>query len=71
MGETGGCGCLGLVDELRPGKFSSKFLKEERTHRGEDRFAQEYLCEFLDMDSHMFGEDSLQEVFRQDVESWE
>ena len=70
-GGDGWLRVFGPVDELRPGKFSSKFLKEERAQRGEDRFAQEYLCEFLDMDSHMFGEDSLQEVFRQDVESWE
>ena len=62
---------FGPVNELQPGKFSSKFLKEERTRGGEDYFAQEYLCEFVDRDSHLFGEDSIHAVFRKDVESWE
>ena len=62
---------FGPVDLERPGKLSVAFLKDERERRGEDNFAQEYLCQFLDSDSHLFGEDSLQEVFRQDVENWD
>ena len=34
---------------------SAAFLKDERERRGEDYFAQEYLCQFLDRDSHLFG----------------
>ena len=70
-GGDGWLRVFGPVDEKRPGKLSATFLKDERERRGEDYFAQEYLCQFLDRDSHLFGEDSLAEVFRHDVESWE
>ena len=67
---------FGPVDESKlihnaSGKLSLEFLKGERERRGEDYYAQEYLCEFMDTDSHLFGEDAIQKVMRQDLESWE
>ena len=72
--QYGGEGWLrvfGPVDESKPGKLSLEFLKDARARRGEDYYAQEYLCQFLDADSHLFSEDAIQKVIRQDVETWE
>ena len=62
---------FGPVDEARPGKLSKAFLEAEKERGGQDLFEQEFLCHFLDRDSHLFGEDSLRAVFEQDFESWE
>ena len=53
------------------GSISREFLDAERARGGADYFDQEYLCVFLDRDSHMFGDDDMQTVFTQDLESWE
>ena len=52
-------------------RISKEYLESERRRGGDDYYAQEYGCEFLDRDSHLFGDDALQEVFSQDLESWE
>ena len=62
---------FGPVDEAKPGRIGREHLELERRRGGDDFFDQEYLCVFLDRDSHLFGEDSLQDVFSQDVKSWE
>jgi len=63
---------FGPVDDASArGRISREFLELERRLRGEDYYAQEYLCQFLDRDSHLFNEDSLREVFSKDLESWE
>ena len=61
---------FGPVNE-QSGKISREHLENEKLNRGEDFYAQEYLCEFLDRDSHLFNEDSVRDVFDQDLESWE
>jgi hypothetical protein len=62
---------FGPVDLERPGRIAREHLESERRRGGEDFFAQEYLCEFLDRDSHLFGEDSLRDLFSRDFTSWE
>ena len=62
---------FGPVDVEHPGSISREFLDAERARSGADYFDQEYLCVFLDRDSHMFGDDDMQTVFTQDLESWE
>jgi hypothetical protein len=62
---------FGPVDEAKPGRISAEHLAVERRLRGDDFFAQEYLCEFFDQDSHMFVEDEMQRVFSHDVKTWE
>jgi len=62
---------FGPVEETNPERISREFLEGERRLRGDDYMAQEYGCEFLDRDSHLFGDDMLQSVFSQDLESWE
>ena len=62
----------GPVDEsLTGGRISLEHLESERLRGGDDFFAQEYKCEFLDRDSHIFAEDLLNNVFDKDLESWE
>ena len=53
------------------GRISKEHLENERNEKGSEVYAQEYLCEFFDRDSHMFNEDSIQEVFDQDLDNWE
>ena len=60
---------FGPVDETT--KISKALLEAERARGGDDHVDQEFFCMFLDRDSHLFGEDSLQPVFSQDLESWE
>ena len=60
---------FGPVDETT--KISKALLETERARGGDDHVDQEFFCMFLDRDSHLFGEDSLQPVFSQDLESWE
>ena len=62
---------FGPVDVENPGRISREYLEFERRRGGEDYFAQEYLCEFLDRESYLFGEDVLRGVFSKDVKSWE
>ena len=62
---------FGPVGDEGSGRISAEFLELERRRGGADFFAQEYLCEFLDRDSHLFGDDELQGVFVQDLECWE
>jgi len=62
---------FGPVEVTSPERISREFLEGERRLRGDDYMAQEYGCEFLDRDSHLFGDDALQSVFSQDLESWE
>ena len=62
---------FGPVDDANPGRISREYMQSERRRGGDDFVAQEYYCEFLDRDSHLFGDDSLQGVFSEDVESWE
>ena len=70
--EYGGKGwerVFGPVNETA-GRIAREHLENEKL-RGEDFYAQEYLCQFLDRDSHLFNEDSTQEVFDKDLETWE
>ena len=61
---------FGPVNESS-GRISKEHLANELSAKGADGYAQEYLCEFLDRDSHLFNEDSVREVFDRDLESWE
>ena len=60
---------FGPVDAKSP--ISRAHLDLELARAGQDYVDQEYFCVFLDRDSYLFGEDSLQAVFSQDVETWE
>ena len=63
---------FGPVDELSGnGRIALDHLAQERRDHTSDYYAQEYLCEFLDRDSHVFNEDQLRKVFRHDLETWE
>ena len=52
-------------------RIAENYLDRERSERGEEYFAQEYLCEFVDNGSHVFDEEELREVFSQDAQPWE
>ena len=51
-------------------RISSQFLESQKA-RGEDFYAQEYLCEFIDRDSHLFNQDQVRAIFTQDFQSWQ
>jgi hypothetical protein len=61
---------FGPYDKANP-RISEEYVESERARAGDDFIAQEFMCEFLDRDSHLFGDESLQEVFKKDVQSWE
>ena len=67
------CKVFGPVDETpgAKGAITAAFLARETADRGEDCVDQEFRCVFMDIDSHMFGEDSLRGVFSDELESWE
>jgi hypothetical protein len=44
-------------------RLSPEFLAEERAERGEDRFRQEYLCEFLSGEGFLFDRDRVEKLF--------
>jgi hypothetical protein len=62
---------FGPFDEANPGRISREHVESERRRGGDDFVAQEYLCQFLDRDSHLFGEDSMEKLFTHDIASWE
>ena len=49
-------------------RISRSFLKEERTILGEHCFRQEYLCEFEDIEDHVFDRDVVERAITEDVE---
>ncbi len=55
------------VTALECPRISPEFLARERTRMGEKWFRQEYLCEFLDVDSGVFGRDLIVGAIREDV----
>ena len=52
-------------------RIRPEFLAEERAALGEDRFRQEYLCEFVDTASGMFSRAAVERAFCDDFEPLE
>ncbi len=50
-------------------RISGAFLEEERAAMGERWFRQEYLCEFLDTSSTIFGRDLVEAAMTREVEA--
>jgi phage FluMu gp28-like protein len=48
-------------------RIEKKFLEDERKSMGERRFRQEYLCEFEDSASGVFGRDLVEQAITDDV----
>ncbi len=48
-------------------RISEKFLRRAREAMGESIFGQEYMCEFVDVESALFDRDVLMEAVRRDV----
>ena len=46
----------------------ARFLEEERAKKGERRFGEEYLCQFLQSEDCMFRQEDLDACFRDDLE---
>jgi hypothetical protein len=51
-------------------RIGRAFLEEERRSLGERWFRQEYMCEFVDVDSGVFDRDMVGRAIRADVEAW-
>lgn len=52
-------------------RMDTKFLAEERLEMGERWFAQEYLCEFLDLEGAVFTDEMLAAFTDEKVSAWE
>jgi hypothetical protein len=48
-------------------RISAEFLNEQRPSMGEYWFRQEYLCEFVDLESSCFDRDLIERAIRSDV----
>jgi hypothetical protein len=51
-------------------RIGRAFLEEERRNMGERWFRQEYMCEFVDVDSGVFDRDLVGRAIRADLEAW-
>lgn len=49
-------------------RITREFLEEERQALGDRRFAQEYLCEFVEVVDQAFGEDAIRAAFSRNIE---
>jgi hypothetical protein len=50
-------------------RISAEFLEEEKANLGARLFAQEYMCEFVEVTDQAFGEDAIAAAFSRDVEA--
>jgi hypothetical protein len=58
------------VPATRCPRISAEFLEEERRDMGEWWFRQEYLCEFLNVETQAFTRDDVDRAFGEEVEPW-
>lgn len=48
-------------------RISQEFLAEELEELGEDKFRREYLCEFMDSGTELFGREAIENAFDESV----
>ena len=66
--EHGGPGWLRVsVPATECPRIPARFLEEERTHMGAAWFRQEYMCEFVDNDTSVFGREMVESALDSNV----